>query len=541
MDTKVLVPLLCFFVAFFVPTFTSAGEEQEEKNSLCDLCSCGRKIVPHLIDCSGETLEYVPIRGLARLFKNEVTYDVDFSHNKISRLAPFPHLNVHTLKLSRGQIHRIDDGAFMNLTFLTVLDLSHNILPGAALTEKTFEGPYDSRDYKPLPLLDLDLSYNAIGKLDKTAFVHLIKLRSLNLEGNPLASLDKHAATAFSRLNNLVHLNLRGTSLKEIPDSFLWNFPSLEYLNLADNLLQVLPTEDLKHNNGLKELNVNGNYFTAFDENSFKELTSIKTLHACNLKRLTRVEKAAFTGLESLVTLHLMNNSALTFIHPDAFEHIAAENLTLKNLYLSHNRLEYLPQQLLPDFTNWGQLTALDIQGNPWQCDCHNEWMMTVLLKQIEERNPEMTDNIRCGGPGEGLKGRLMTKVYFHPSEIPCNPKDNYNPYKKNFGILPVSRNAKTVYDEENGAKHPSRLAVGIVLTCVLAILAAACFIFGLYLQRRNQQTRYRNLFSFDSHIDGGGVSATTESSVGAVPNFYNADDDGAQQQEDIVRRMGLQ
>jgi hypothetical protein len=36
----------------------------------------------------------------------------------------------------------------------------------------------------------------------------------------------------------------------------------------------------------------------------------------------------------------------------------------------------------MPDLVNWKDLESLDIEDNPWACDCHNEWMLTELVDQ---------------------------------------------------------------------------------------------------------------------------------------------------------------
>ena len=122
-----------FFLVFLYFCLLIKAQKQEEKDSLCDRCSCGKKPVPRLVDCSNQEFAELPTTELSELFEQEVTFDVDFSGNSISHLNRFPTLNVHTLSLSKSRIYRIKDQAFKNLTFLTVLDLSHNHLTGDAL------------------------------------------------------------------------------------------------------------------------------------------------------------------------------------------------------------------------------------------------------------------------------------------------------------------------------------------------------------------------------------------------------------------------
>ena len=45
----------------------------------------------------------------------------------------------------------------------------------------------------------------------------------------------------------------------------------------------------------------------------------------------------------------------------------------------------------MPDYSNWDDLSWIDLQDNPWACDCHNQWLLTRLMQQIKDRTPELT------------------------------------------------------------------------------------------------------------------------------------------------------
>ena len=45
----------------------------------------------------------------------------------------------------------------------------------------------------------------------------------------------------------------------------------------------------------------------------------------------------------------------------------------------------------MPDYSNWDDLAWIDLQDNPWACDCHNQWLLTRLMQQIKDRTPELT------------------------------------------------------------------------------------------------------------------------------------------------------
>nr|CAD7407336.1 unnamed protein product [Timema poppensis] len=50
----------------------------------------------------------------------------------------------------------------------------------------------------------------------------------------------------------------------------------------------------------------------------------------------------------------------------------------LEGIWLNNNELEYLDSHLV---ARWDKLEILDIQVNPWMCDCENQWMVSTLVK----------------------------------------------------------------------------------------------------------------------------------------------------------------
>ena len=44
----------------------------------------------------------------------------------------------------------------------------------------------------------------------------------------------------------------------------------------------------------------------------------------------------------------------------------------------------------------------LDLQDNPWHCDCHNQWIISYLIPAINATSPELlageTPLIKCQG-----------------------------------------------------------------------------------------------------------------------------------------------
>ena len=104
--------------------------------------------------------------------------------------------------------------------------------------------------------------------------------------------------------------------------------------------------------------------------------------------RLQRIEAGSFSSLPNLTTLILNDNPNNSFIHPQAFDEMTVESFKLKSFHLRNNSLQYIPRDLWPDFSLWGKIDVIDLRSNPWACDCHNEWLLTTVFKQIQKNTP---------------------------------------------------------------------------------------------------------------------------------------------------------
>jgi hypothetical protein len=58
-------------------------------------------------------------------------------------------------------------------------------------------------------------------------------------------------------------------------------------------------------------------------------------------------------------------------------------------LDLGYNNLRTLDRHLLG---HWDVLHYLNLEGNPWVCDCENQWMVSTLLPAVEKIIHEQLD-----------------------------------------------------------------------------------------------------------------------------------------------------
>lgn len=53
-------------------------------------------------------------------------------------------------------------------------------------------------------------------------------------------------------------------------------------------------------------------------------------------------------------------------------------------LHLHDNGLGYLESSLV---ARWDKVRDIRLDGNPWVCDCENQWMVQSLLPMLEKIN----------------------------------------------------------------------------------------------------------------------------------------------------------
>uniref|UniRef100_H9GCB4 TLR4 interactor with leucine rich repeats n=1 Tax=Anolis carolinensis TaxID=28377 RepID=H9GCB4_ANOCA len=336
-------------------------------------------VCPEPCDCQQQQHLLCTNRGLRAVPKALEPHDIltySLGGNFIANISAFDFHRLGMLQrldLQYNRIRTLHPKAFERLGRLEELYLGNNLL--AALTPGTLR-----------PLAKLRILYvnaNEIGYLSAASFAGLSSLVKLRLDGNALGSLGD---ATFAGLTNLLYLHLEANRIRWLSRNAFAGLGKLRFLDLSGNQqsslrhpdtfrpLQLLSTLLLsgnniqqlgkglfQHLNSLAKLSLSGNRLDWLAPDAFAGLAALKELHLeGNL--LSQLPPHLLQPLRNLEVLDLSHNRLLGF-RPDAFVHLHK----LRELSLQENALVTVSGDL---FASSPSLYRLELDGNPWSCDC---------------------------------------------------------------------------------------------------------------------------------------------------------------------------
>ncbi|KAJ8933308.1 hypothetical protein NQ318_015302 [Aromia moschata] len=202
----------------------------------------------------------------------------------------------------------------------------------------------------------------------------------LEFSGNKLNKLSKELFLK-KQLVNLQRLYLSTCKIKSVHKDTFKGLTNLVELDLSDNLLENVPSAALLNCPALMKLTLNFNPVSQLKKLAFNHLSYLNTLELSNCQ-ISEIEEGAFQGLHSLEWLRLDGNRLKTI----------------------------RGRRTLPE-----NVKGVDLQKNPWECDCRIQELSAWLGDFSVPLSVEPT----CQGPPR-LAGRLVESI---PSEeLACLP-----------------------------------------------------------------------------------------------------------------------
>ncbi|CAL4064553.1 unnamed protein product, partial [Meganyctiphanes norvegica] len=464
---KAVLIIFVYSVVILATNADGSPRKHSNKTNICMQCMC-LTLQPYTVDCMNARYEELPPLTM------NITYPwkLQLTHNKIRHIPQFPLLhNLIKLDLGRNGIKNIDEAAFANLYDLKGLVLAYNNLSAEILETHVFKG---TNMLQPLGLEELDLSYNNLHSLEGHTLQYLPNLTKLHINNNPIHDIPYDMATAINTLENLEELDLSQCNLDRLPYHFLTDLRKLRKLTLAGNKLSIVPAE-VNYAHSLTYLNLNGNPITTIMKGDFSEaLRNVQELELSGMPVLRSVGPEAFSSLDHLAVLKMCDNPKLRSINMYAFTFFDL-NRQLQEIYLQSNALTTLAEDMLP----WTTLKVVDLQNNPWSCDCKLRWLAEDLIPLIERTNPSKTLSLICAEPDTD-RGHKLTNIVGKPNAFSCDP-----PYIPKY----------TIYS-------PVAIAI-IAVGITLMITSAIIFAYTLYRRTKvksllGETVRYRRAHSID-------------------------------------------
>nr|CAD7592281.1 unnamed protein product [Timema genevievae] len=79
-------------------------------------------------------------------------------------------------------------------------------------------------------------------------------------------------------------------------------------------------------------------------------------------------------------------------------------NLKLPNIDLSSNAFTSVSQTLL----DWKTLQTVDLQDNPWHCECSLQWMLDIVVAKLYKVDQQLLYNLKCASPAIVAEKRMV-------------------------------------------------------------------------------------------------------------------------------------
>lgn len=266
----------------------------------------------------------------------------------------------------------------------------------------------------PLSLLELYTENNLINIISfQKSSIH-----TLNIQNNSIFNICDN----LTLLEELKNLNIRENSLSDFPEVFL---KSLETLDVSFNNLTIIPeTISIKNFPSLRIFKVNGNHLKDI---KIRSELNLEIFEVKFMETLEKIDKETFLMLKEkkngCINITISSNKKLNMIKENVFQHMNICSVSIlytkafyikifhlkKHVYytiffifqldLSNNCFTHLPSKLFninvynKNISNLKYL--INLQGNPFICNCSLQWMLNELVPKLYIMNPSLLEDLR--------------------------------------------------------------------------------------------------------------------------------------------------
>lgn len=311
------------------------------QNNLAHICDFNLRQVKYL-NLSQNSVEFFVTHEDDQLYSLEI---LDLSHNKLLYFPIVP-------KMNRLQYLHLQNNVLGSLTLEAVMVSETNALYAEIVKERTLRKNYLHANWRLMPLVYMDLSFNHFTSFPLETLSLLPFLETLHFGYNCLQSIKWNIRndndSGYVRqlfFHSLKHLDLQSNGLAYISPFFLKALTRVETLNLQDNSVQPCAYDE----NSLSEWRIN--------PTSCAKIGQIKTLKHLNLrKNCIKILPLNTFQRTSLISLNLAKNPHME-MHEGALEGVQTtlQSLSISETNMSSSRLS-LP--CMP------ALTELNISNN---------------------------------------------------------------------------------------------------------------------------------------------------------------------------------
>ncbi|KDR19221.1 protein artichoke isoform X2 [Zootermopsis nevadensis] len=428
---------------------TYATELDVSYNQLTDLSQVplhnmtGLKI----LNASHNAIEKVPRNTFPKLYE---LHTVDLSYNRIREVwnSVFQTLfSLRFLNMSHNALNSVKGSTFGALHTLLDLDLSHNELSEvnnaalarcASLRVLTLRNNSLTQIFQlPISLGHLDLSNNSISHIPPLeTWPTMNALLSLDLSHNAIG--DSLERGAFLNLLTLQKLNLEGNGMTRVPWESMSELSTLQFLYMQHNLLTKLERGAFGRLPVVFELNLAHNLLNNITSRAFEGLLQLLTLNL-TANNLTTIPNGAFQGLVSLRTLDLSHN--LLEKLDNKTHGLLDDCLSLERVNLSHNKISFVTRQTFPS-SPWVpyRLREVDLSYNAMPVLTYD---ITVGTRRMEVLNVShnILNEIRHNVLGNLTSVRVLDLSHNELTAVTRLPRNLTNLYAQHnlLTVLPLT------------------------------------------------------------------------------------------------------